>query len=109
MTEQRKVVVIGLGEVGKPLLELLSEHYNALGIDIAPPVGEVGPVDVLHVCYPFEIKDFIVETVRYINLFKPILTIINSTVGIGTTREVAQRSGAAVAHSPVRGKHVRMR
>jgi UDP-N-acetyl-D-mannosaminuronate dehydrogenase len=109
MSEQRKVVVVGLGEVGKPLLELVSEHHNALGIDIAPPVGEVGTIDVLHICYPFEIKDFIGETVRYIELFKPMLTIINSTVGIGTTREVARRSGAAVVHSPVRGKHVRMR
>jgi UDP-N-acetyl-D-mannosaminuronate dehydrogenase len=109
MSQQRKVVVVGLGEVGKPLLELVSEHHDALGIDIAPPVGDVGPVDVLHICYPFEIKDFVSETVRYIELFKPILTIINSTVGVGTTRAVAQRSGAAVAHSPVRGKHVRMR
>jgi len=65
-------------------------------------------VDVLHVCYPFEIRDFVSETARYIGLFKPTLTIINSTVGIGTTRAVAQRTGAAVAHSPVRGKHVRM-
>lgn len=109
MTEQRKVVVVGLGEVGKPLLELVSEHHDAVGIDIAPPVREIGTIDVLHICYPFEIKDFVGETVRYIELFKPILTIINSTLGVGTTRDVARRSGAAVVHSPVRGKHVRMR
>jgi UDP-N-acetyl-D-mannosaminuronate dehydrogenase len=29
-------------------------------------------------------------------------------VAIGTTRAIAQRTGAAMAHSPVRGKHVRM-
>src|SRR5882762_393705 len=109
MSQRRRVVVVGLGEVGKPLLEIVSEHHDAIGIDIAPPVGEVGPVDVLHICFPFEIKDFVGETVRYIELFKPILTIINSTVGVGTTRAIARRSGAAVAHSPVRGKHVRMR
>src|SRR5229473_5677557 len=108
MSQRRRVVVVGLGEVGKPLLEIVSEHHDAIGIDIAPPVGEIGPVDVLHVCFPFEIKDFVGETVRYIELFKPILTIINSTVAIGTTRAVAERTGSSVVHSPVRGKHARM-
>lgn len=102
------VVVVGLGEVGRPLLALLSDHLNVTGIDIEPPSGEIGKVDVLHVCYPFEIKDFIGETARYIDLFKPALTIINSTVAVGTTRAVAERTGAAIAHSPVRGKHIRM-
>jgi UDP-N-acetyl-D-mannosaminuronate dehydrogenase len=103
------VVVVGLGEVGKPLLEIASEHHRAIGVDIAPPTEPIGNVDVLHVCYPFQIKDFLGETARYIKLFKPSLTIINSTVAVGTTRAVAERTGAAVAYSPVRGKHVRMR
>jgi UDP-N-acetyl-D-mannosaminuronate dehydrogenase len=104
----KTVVVIGLGEVGKPLLELASGHCNAIGIDVSPPVERIGQVDVMHVCYPFEIKDFVGETAHYIELFKPGVTIINSTVGVGTTRAVADRTGAAVVHSPVRGKHVRM-
>jgi UDP-N-acetyl-D-mannosaminuronate dehydrogenase len=102
-----KVVVVGLGEVGKPLFELLSKHYDTVGVDISP-AGLINGVDVLHVCYPFEIKDFIGETARYIEFYKPALTIINSTVGIGTTRAVGDRAGAAVVNSPVRGKHVRM-
>jgi UDP-N-acetyl-D-mannosaminuronate dehydrogenase len=106
--EQKSVVVLGLGEVGRPLFQLLSKHYKTIGADIVPPEGPVGKVDVLHVCYPFEIKDFVGETARYIDMFKPALTVINSTVAIGTTRAVAQRTGAALAHSPVRGKHVRM-
>lgn len=102
-----KVVVLGLGEVGKPLLQLLSEHYDTVGVDVTPiPVAE--PVDVLHICYPYEIPDFIGVTARYIEQYKPALTIINSTVGVGTTRAVANRTGAAVVDSPVRGKHVRM-
>ena len=108
MKEANNVVVVGLGEVGRPLLELLSKHYKTIGVDIVPPDGPVGKVDVLHVCYPFEIKDFMGETARYIDLFKPTLTVINSTVAIGTTRAIAERTGAALAHSPVRGKHVRM-
>jgi UDP-N-acetyl-D-mannosaminuronate dehydrogenase len=106
--ENKKVVVVGLGEVGKPLFELLSERHDVVGVDISPPVEPVKRPAVLHICYPFEIRDFVGETVRYIELFEPELTVINSTVGVGTTRAVAQRSDTAVVHSPVRGKHVRM-
>jgi UDP-N-acetyl-D-mannosaminuronate dehydrogenase len=105
---KKKVVVVGLGEVGKPLFELLSEHYDTVGVDVSPPAERIERPDILHICYPFEIKDFIAETVRYIDVFKPALTIINSTVGIGTTRAIGDRKGAAVVNSPVRGKHVRM-
>ena len=79
-----------------------------IGVDIAPPSEPIGSVDVLHLCYPFEIKDFIGESARYIEMFKPKVTVINSTVGVGTTRRVAERTGTAVAHSPVLGKHKRM-
>ena len=48
------------------------------------------------------------ETARYIELYKPALTIVNSTVGIGTTRAIGERTGAAVVNSPVRGKHACM-
>jgi UDP-N-acetyl-D-mannosaminuronate dehydrogenase len=106
--EGKSVVVAGLGEVGRPLLELLSTHYRTVGVDIKPPAEPLGEVDVLHVCYPFEIKDFIGETAHYIDKYKPRLTVINSTVAVGTTRAVVERTGAAVANSPVRGKHVRM-
>jgi UDP-N-acetyl-D-mannosaminuronate dehydrogenase len=46
--------------------------------------------------------------VRYIDVLRPQLTVINSTVAVGTTRAIAERAGAPVVHSPVRGKHVRM-
>jgi UDP-N-acetyl-D-mannosaminuronate dehydrogenase len=46
--------------------------------------------------------------VRYIGRYKPALTIINSTVGVGTTRKVASGASADVVHSPVRGKHAHM-
>jgi UDP-N-acetyl-D-mannosaminuronate dehydrogenase len=102
-----KVVVAGLGEVGKPLFELASHHYDVIGIDISP-AERIEKADVLHVCYPFQIKDFIGETARYIDLYRPALTIINSTVSVGTTRAIIERTGAAVVNSPVRGKHARM-
>src|SRR5271167_2791449 len=107
--EEGNNVVVGLGEVGRPLLQLLSNHYNVIGVDITSSTEPTGVVDVLHICYPFEIKDFVGETARYIGLLKPTVTVINSTVGVGTTRAIAERTGAAVVNSPVRGKHARMR
>ncbi len=107
MRTNTKVVVVGLGEVGKPLFELVAKYHDTVGVDIAP-VEHIEHVDVLHVCYPFQINDFIGESARYIELFKPSLTIVNSTVAIGTTRAIAERTGAAVVNSPVRGKHARM-
>jgi UDP-N-acetyl-D-mannosaminuronate dehydrogenase len=107
MIGKQKVVVAGLGEIGKPLFQLLEEQYEVYGVDLAPfrPVREV---DVLHVCYPFQIKDFVGETARYIDLFRPTLTIINSTVAIGTTRRIGEITRTPVVNSPIRGKHVRM-
>jgi UDP-N-acetyl-D-mannosaminuronate dehydrogenase len=102
------VVVAGLGEVGKPLMELISPHHHTTGVDIEPPPADLRGIDVLHVCFPFQIKDFIGETMRYMELFQPALTVINSTVAVGTTRQIALRSGRAVVNSPIRGKHARM-
>ena len=110
MSAKKKVVVVGMGEVGKPLFQLISEHSDTIdvvGVDIQP-VPATGGCDVLHICYPFQIRDFVGEAARYIAHFKPALTVINSTVGVGTTRAIAERTGTPVVNSPVRGKHVRM-
>src|SRR5215471_6799854 len=106
--EKKIVLVIGLGEVGNPLSAILSRHYHVIGIDITRPAEPIEHADVMHICYPFDIHDFTGETVRYITRFKPALTIINSTVAVGTTRKVADYGGTDVVHSPVRGKHERI-
>lgn len=107
MANKQKAVVAGLGEIGKPLYDLLGRHHEVFGVDLAPFEPVTG-VDVLHVCYPFEIDDFVSETARYISLFRPALTVINSTVSVGTTRKIAEVTGSAVVNSPIRGKHARM-
>lgn len=108
MSNAETVMVIGLGEIGKPLLEVISRHHKTVGVDVTPPAEPPGDIDVMHVCYPFKINDFIGETARYIQRFNPRLTVIHSTVAVGTTRAVAARTGATVVNSPVRGKHTRM-
>ena len=103
-----KVIVVGLGQIGKPLFELIADKYDAIGVDIDP--AEVsGACYILHVCYPFDIRDFIGTTSRYMEIYNPRLTIINSTVAIGTTRMLHNKTGRPIVHSPVRGKHAKMR
>ncbi len=70
MEKKAKIVVVGLGEVGKPLFELASQYHDTIGVDIEP-VEVAGTVDVLHICYPFQIQDFVGETARYIERYKP--------------------------------------
>ena len=55
MSDNRTVLVVGLGEVGKPLLAILSQRYQAVGIDIKNPAEQIERADVMHICYPFEI------------------------------------------------------
>jgi UDP-N-acetyl-D-mannosaminuronate dehydrogenase len=104
-----QILVVGLGEIGKPLLEIVSEKYPAVGVDLEP-VEPGGECSVMHVCFPFNSADtFVQECVRYIRKYGPGLTVINSTVAPYTTRRVQEESGGRVVNSPVRGKHWKMR
>ncbi|MCS7124982.1 MAG: GDP-mannose dehydrogenase [Candidatus Bathyarchaeota archaeon] len=116
---KEKVLVVGLGEVGRPLFELLKESgkFEVYGYDLdARKMRDVGQphetvpetVHVMHVCIPYADKEtFTKVVVEYANRFKPKLIIVNSTVAPGTTMEIYKRLGEPflVAHSPVRGVH----
>jgi UDP-N-acetyl-D-mannosaminuronate dehydrogenase len=101
------VIVVGQGEIGKPLQNILSRAHQCVGVDIEP-VEVAASCSTMHVCYPYQIPDFVGTTVAYIRKYKPELTIIHSTVVPRTTRRVYEESGAKIAYSPARGKHVRM-
>ena len=81
-----KVLVIGLGEIGAPLLEIVKGVYSAEGLDIEPKEIH-GPVDVLHICFPYSV-DFVETATNYVNKFNPKLTIIESTVLPFTTSKI---------------------
>src|SRR5712692_113738 len=63
-------VVIGLGEVGRPLLMVLERVWRVEGVDL-PARDVAGPVDLLHVCYPAEIADFVSITADYVTRYRP--------------------------------------
>jgi UDP-N-acetyl-D-mannosaminuronate dehydrogenase len=114
---KEKVLVVGLGEVGRPLFELLDEsgRFIVHGYDLdEAKMSKVGQhkndlpkeVDVLHVCIPCVSQEkFVTIVAKYARQFKPKLVIINSTVMPGTTKEVSKHCECLVVHSPVRGVH----
>jgi UDP-N-acetyl-D-mannosaminuronate dehydrogenase len=104
---QQAVVIVGLGEVGKPLLDIMKSRYQTFGVDINQPAS-ISQCDVMHICFPFQSKAFVGQVVEYIDQYRPGLTVINSTVAPGSTRSIAVESRAPVVHSPIRGKHARM-
>ena len=103
-----KTLVVGLGEVGGAIAAILDRHETVLRQDLEP-VEIKASIGVMHLCIPFQSQSqFQSAALRYLERFKPELTIIHSTVLPGTTRSIAEKSGLAITYSPVRGKHVRM-
>jgi UDP-N-acetyl-D-mannosaminuronate dehydrogenase len=113
---KEKVLVVGLGEVGRALFELFREggKFDVYGFDVdegkmRSVVGDVklpDAFDVMHVCYPCsDPENFVKVTVDYMRRFKPKLTIIDSTVAPGTTQKIFEETKSLVVHSPVRGMH----
>jgi hypothetical protein len=106
--EQGRTLVIGVGEVGGALAQVLERSMPVLRLDLAPAQVD-GPIGVMHICFPFVQPDGFKHAVtEYVKRFHPALTIINSTVTPGTTRAIAQACNAPIVFSPVRGKHYRM-
>jgi UDP-N-acetyl-D-mannosaminuronate dehydrogenase len=112
---KKKVLVIGLGEVGYPLLQLLTEcgKFEVYGLDIDKKKMDKlkqeplpAEIDVMHICYPcIDQNKFVKTTADYIKRFKSKLVIINSTVPPTTTFKVHKVAKCNAAHSPVRGVH----
>ncbi len=91
------VLVVGLGEVGRALFDLLEEswQFTVYGFDTDnAKMREAGQgqdelpseVDVMHICFPCnEQNEFVSVVEGYARKFSPRLLIINSTVIPGTS------------------------
>lgn len=87
-------VVIGMGEVGGALRQIL----ECAGHDPNKKIFAEGDFDVLHVCIPYS-KDFDWLVRAYARQFKVNKVVIHSTVPVGTSQKLN------ALHSPIRGKH----
>lgn len=96
-------LILGMGQIGTALHKVLRPTYSAYGYDRKfHDDDEVKNVfDVLHVTFPYSDK-FVEEVKRYQKIFGKgrALTIIHSTVPVGTTEKIDN-----AVHSPVRGIH----
>ena len=91
--------VAGNGEVGSAIAETLSGEYD---VEVFGKAGTSGTCDVLHVCFPHS-DTFEAQVEDAALRYAPNLTIIHSTVPVGTTDSLA--TTLRVVHSPVRGVH----
>lgn len=97
-----KHIVLGYGDVGKAICEILGPLYEVTKYDpITDKEKPTGRYDVVHVCFPYSAK-FIDIVNDYIVDYNPSLVIIHSTVAPGTTSAIKL---APCVHSPVRGRH----
>lgn len=104
-----KGLVIGLGEVGQALFNILKSTYpETYAYDIK--TGDVlhSPVaDIIHICIPY--TDNFIEIVNtYIGHIEPKYVVIHSTVPVGTTRKITENTSCKVFYSPIRGHHENM-
>ncbi|MEX1053818.1 MAG: GDP-mannose dehydrogenase [Nitrosopumilaceae archaeon] len=111
----QKDVVAGLGEIGLPILRLISKGTTAIGFDINPKLVnkrkfakyQNTKTSFLHICIPFTRK-FVQNTISLCNRFEPEAIVIHSTISPYTTRELQNQLTIPVIYSATRGVHRRM-
>lgn len=103
-------VVIGLGETGKPLYEIIKESgQNVIGVDVQPVKIEE-PVEIMHICLRADDEKWLIDVIKsYSDQYNPKIICIHSTVVPGVSKKVQELTGKPVAHSPVKGIHKRMK
>jgi len=107
--------VAGLGEIGSPILKLISRATIAVGYDINKKYmnknkfNKYQNIDTyfLHVCIPFT-KEFITNVVLLSEKFNPEAIVIHSTVSPYTTKKLQDKLNIPIIYSATRGVHKRM-
>lgn len=106
----KKTLVVGMGEVGSSLYNVLSARYSICAYDIDPTkmhgrsyVRDDTDVDFMHICIPYHSSGGFLAAVReYQDMYNPDYTVINSTVSPGTS------DALGACHSPVVGIHPKL-
>ena len=115
------VLIVGYGQVGRGIYGLYKdkEEFKVYYTGLTESSGEIDDllkedVNVMHVCIPYS-HSFESDVTEYITKYSPKLTIINSTVPMGTTRTIYAMNSTSkdselefnehIVHSPVMGVH----
>ena len=111
----KKDVVVGIGEVGKPILKLLSKDNIAVGFDLNPSLMNKRKFEkyqnlktsFLHIAIPISSK-FESNLLQLYKRFKPECIVIHSTIGPGTIKQIQKKLDVPLIYSATRGVHKRM-
>jgi hypothetical protein len=110
-----KNIIAGMGEIGNPILKLISKKEIAIGFDIDPKLTEYKKLkkyeklktSFLHICIPYS-KNFLKNIHSLYNKFKPSSIIIHSTIEPYTTEKIQKLIPIPIIYSATRGVHKRM-
>ena len=111
----KKDVVVGIGEIGRPILKLLTKQSITIGFDLNPVLMDKRKFErykdhetsFLHIAIPVTVR-FIDNVLKLEKKFKPECIIIHSTIKPGTTKQLQRKLSIPVIYSATRGVHKRM-
>ena len=111
----KKDVVAGLGEIGYPILKLLSKKQTTVGYDIDKnstnklkfKTLQDTQTSFLHIAIPVTTK-FDSNILELNKKFKPECIVIHSTISLGTTERIQKKLSIPLIYSATRGVHKRM-
>lgn len=112
---KKKSIVVGLGEIGIPILKLISKAGPTVGYDTNPKLMnkkkfkkfEKLRTSFLHICIPFN-NIFSNNVLNLYKKFSPELIVIHSTVSPYTTKKLQEKLAIPIIYSATRGVHKRM-
>jgi hypothetical protein len=93
-----KTIIVGYGEIGKSLDNVLSKQYEVDVYDLSFTTMPEGAYEIMHVCFPYS-SDFVEQVKNYKTRFCVEHIVIHSTVPVGTSRL------CGAVNSPVVGIH----
>ena len=111
----KKDIVAGLGEIGTPILKLLSKNSDVVGYDKNKKLMNYLKFQkfqkiqtrFLHIAIPVT-KNFNSNVIELYEKFEPECIVIHSTVSPGTTERIQKKLDIPIIFSATRGVHKRM-
>tara|TARA_Y100000996_G_C22446049_1_gene611852 strand:- start:157 stop:930 length:774 start_codon:yes stop_codon:yes gene_type:complete len=111
----KKDVVAGLGEIGTPILKLLSKNFEVVGYDLNIKLMNQKKFNklndtktsFLHIAIPISPK-FDNNVLKLNKKFNPECIVIHSTISPGTTTRLQKKINIPIIYSATRGVHKRM-
>jgi UDP-2-acetamido-3-amino-2,3-dideoxy-glucuronate N-acetyltransferase len=97
-----KSSIIGLGEVGAGLFEILKNQYEIQWFEEGSDPRY--DCEIMHICIPWSDRFFQIVQ-GYVSVQHPNYVVVHSSVPVGTTEKLYELIKLPCFHSPIRGQH----